>query len=215
MRRRTAPALASTAMLPYPRCMARRRPDPAAPVSADDAALFRDAIGPVRELEVPEPPPSPPRPAPQPRQRDADEAAALEASRSFSAALDASAAGDAIEYLAEGLSPRLLRRLKRGHYRVQDELDLHRMTVPEAEAALRRFLQESLAAEHHCLCIVHGKGLRSGADGPVLKVWVEHWLRRRVDVLACVSAPPALGGTGAVLVLLAPRRQGVGVTRAR
>ena len=206
MRRASAPRLAPRAALAYPRAMTKRRPVPPEPVSADDATLFRTAIGPVRELESPAAPPARPRPAPRPRQREADEAAALEASHHFPTALDASLYGEVIEYLAEGLSPRVLQRLKRGHYSVQDEIDLHRMTAPEAESALRRFLHECRVEERHCILIVHGKGLRSGPEGPVLKGLVEYWLRRRADVLAFASAPPAQGGTGAVLVLLSPRR---------
>ena len=207
MRRAAAPRLARSARLPYPRSMTKRRSVPSDPVSADDAALFRAAIGPVREMDAPAAPPAPAPPSPRPRQREADEAAALEASHHFPTALAASLYGEAIDYLAEGFSPRILRRLKRGQYSVQDEIDLHRMTGSEAESALRLFLQECRAADRHCIRIVHGKGLRSGPEGPVLKGLVEHWLRRRADVLAYASAPPAQGGTGAVLVLLAARRR--------
>ncbi|MEO5625059.1 MAG: Smr/MutS family protein, partial [Dokdonella sp.] len=58
---------------------------------------------------------------------------------------------------------------------------------------------------HHdllCVRIVHGKGLRSKAAGPVLKQLTDSMLRRRADVLAFTSARPAQGGTGAVIVLL-------------
>lgn len=116
--------------------------------------------------------------------------------------------GDAVEYLKDGLSSRLLRQLKRGQFSVRDELDLHHMTSPSAAASLRRFLHECRLDEHYCVRIVHGKGLRSGNDGPVLKGVVEHLLRQREDVLAFASAPAAQGGTGAVLVLLARRRSG-------
>lgn len=202
-----APRLACAIVLAYPRPMSRKRRTPPAPVSDDDAALFRAAIGPVREFETAPTPPSAPRPEPLPRQREADEAAALEASHHFPTALEASLYGEVIEYLAAGLSPRMLRRLKRGHYSVQDEIDLHRMNAAQAESALRLFLQECRASGRHCVRIVHGKGLRSGPEGPVLKALVEHWLRRRSEVLAFASAPPAQGGTGAVLVLLAPPRR--------
>ena len=62
-----------------------------------------------------------------------------------------------------------------------------------------------------CVRIIHGKGMHgSGSiasrDVPVLKNLVDRLLRQRADVLAFHSAPPAQGGTGAVLVLLAPRR---------
>ena len=50
--------------------------------------------------------------------------------------------------------------------------------------------------------IVHGKGYRSGARGPVLKTAVNLWLRRHADVMAFVSARAIDGGAGAVYVLL-------------
>jgi DNA-nicking Smr family endonuclease len=190
----------------YARPMSKRRKLPQVEVSAEDAALFRAAIGEVREIEPAPAPPDVERPAPVPRQRDADEAAALEESHRDPGPGLATLPGDAVEYLKPGGSPRLLRRLKRAQFSVQDEIDLHSMGVAAAEAAMRVFLHECREAGHHCVRIVHGKGLRSGPEGPVLKALVEHWLRRRADVLAYASAPAAQGGTGAVLVLLAPTR---------
>lgn len=188
--------------------MSRRRASRSAPPSAEDAALFRAAIGPVRELPTADEPPSVPRPAPVPRQRDLDEAEALAQSRLRPFDLAAAALGEAAEHLQAGLAPRLLKRLKRGQYSVQDELDLHGMTVAVAEAALRRFVRESRSEGRYCVRIVHGKGLRSGLEGPVLKGVAEHLLRQRADVLAFASAPDAQGGTGALLVLLAAHRPG-------
>ncbi len=189
--------------------MRKRRTEPVPPPPPqDDAALFRSAIGPVRELAPTAAMPAAPKPPPRPRQREADEAAALAQSRAPSFDLAEAALGDAIEFLRDGLPPRLLRRLKRGEFSVEDELDLHRMTGAIAEAALRRFLHECHLAHSHCVRIVHGKGLRSGPEGPVLKGLVEHLLRQREDVLAFASAPAAQGGTGAVIVLLARRRPG-------
>jgi DNA-nicking Smr family endonuclease len=97
----------------------------------------------------------------------------------------------------------VLRKLRRGQYRVQAELDLHGLTVPEAKEELRAFLADAL--EHHirCVRVIHGKGLRSGHRGPVLKGVVSNVLRRVGPVLAYVSARHVDGGTGAVYVLLA------------
>jgi DNA-nicking Smr family endonuclease len=188
--------------------MARRRAPQSEPTSPEDAALFRAAIGPVRELPPAVAPPDVPRPAPLPRQRDLDEAEALAQSRLRPFDLAAAALGDAAEHLQAGLPPRLLKRLKRGQYSVQDELDLHGMSVAVAEASLRRFVRESRSEGRYCVRIVHGKGLRSGLEGPVLKGVAEHLLRQRADVLAYASAPDAQGGTGALLVLLAGHRPG-------
>lgn len=175
--------------------------------SRADIDLFHEAIGPVRRLEAPPAPPGAPPPAPRPRQREADEAQALRHSRLAPFELPDLTLGDGLEYLRQGHSPRLLRRLRRGQYSVQDEIDLHRMTVADAGAAVRRWLRECLAANRLCLRIVHGKGLGSGPEGPALRPHLDAWLRQREDVLAYTSAPPAQGGTGATLVLLAGRRR--------
>ena len=98
----------------------------------------------------------------------------------------------------------VLRRLRRGEYRVQREIDLHGLTVAEAKQALREFLADALEQQVRCVRIIHGKGLRSGHRGPVLKAAVSAVLRRTGAVLAYVSARPVDGGTGAVYVLLSP-----------
>ena len=96
----------------------------------------------------------------------------------------------------------MLRRLGRGQYAAEDELDLHGAHSRAAEQLLRDFLRDALDAGVACVRIVHGKGLRSRATGPVLKALTDRLLRRRDDVIAFASARPALGGTGAVVVLL-------------
>ncbi len=111
--------------------------------------------------------------------------------------------GELLEYLSDGFPPKLLKRLKRGQFAVQDEIDLHRMTRMQAQAVLRAFLAEAHHRGHRCVRVVHGKGLRSGENGPVLKVMVDQMLRLRGDVLAFASANVREGGSGAVVVLLA------------
>jgi DNA-nicking Smr family endonuclease len=97
----------------------------------------------------------------------------------------------------------VLRRLRRGEFRIQREIDLHGLTVAEAKLALRQFLIETLEQQVRCVRVIHGKGLRSGHRGPVLKTTVSAVLRRTGAVLAYVSARPVDGGTGALYVLLA------------
>jgi len=173
------------------------------PPEDDDAALFRSAIGPVRELPPIEAPPSPPRPRPRARMGERDEAEALGEFKALLAG-ELLEAGDALRYRRDEVPARVLKRLGQGQYAAQDELDLHSATAAGAEALLRRFLQEARAAGLPCVRIIHGKGL--GSDGvPILKNVVDRLLRQRADVLAYHSAPPAQGGTGAVLVLLRPR----------
>ena len=96
----------------------------------------------------------------------------------------------------------MLRKLRRGDYRVQGEIDLHGLNVSEAKQALREFLAQALMRQWRCVRIIHGKGLRSGNRGPVLKAMVGATLRKVGPVLAYVSARQVDGGTGAVYVLL-------------
>jgi DNA-nicking Smr family endonuclease len=101
------------------------------------------------------------------------------------------------------VSETVLRQLRRGVFRVESEIDLHGMTVAEAAARLNEFLRAARTREWRCVRVIHGKGLRSGNRGPVLKNTVNTLLRRTAAVLAFASARPADGGTGATLVLLA------------
>ena len=112
------------------------------------------------------------------------------------------AAGDELVYYRPEIQPMVVRRLRRGEYRVQREIDLHGLTVAEAKQALRQFLIQALESRVRCVRVVHGKGLRSGLRGPVLKAAVSAVLRRSGAVLAVVSARQVDGGTGAVYVLL-------------
>jgi DNA-nicking Smr family endonuclease len=96
----------------------------------------------------------------------------------------------------------LLRQLRRGHFSVRAEIDLHEMSAAVARRAIHGFLDESRRNREFCVRIVQGKGLRSRNAGPVLKRLAARLLARRRDVLAYASARPAQGGTGAVVVLL-------------
>jgi DNA-nicking Smr family endonuclease len=97
---------------------------------------------------------------------------------------------------------RTLRQLKRGSFAIEAEVDLHGQSQSSARDELARFLDDCRRAGRRCVRIIHGKGYRSGARGPILKSAVNDWLRRDMDVMAFVSARPIDGGTGAVYVLL-------------
>jgi len=114
--------------------------------------------------------------------------------------------GDELAFHRPRVSRQVLRRLRRGHYSIGAEIDLHGLRARDAQAALAAFLADCVTRGCACVRVVHGKGLRSGRNGPVLKPAVDGWLRRRDEVLAFVSARPADGGTGAVYVLLRERR---------
>lgn len=110
--------------------------------------------------------------------------------------------GDELSYRRPHVPEAILTKLRRGHFAVDAEIDLHGLTAIEARAALREFITE--AAERHMTCVrvIHGKGRRSGPRGPVLKNMVNHWLQRSDVVLAFGSARAVDGGSGAIYVLL-------------
>ncbi len=176
----------------------KRPPDPR--VSDDDTALFRAAVGDAVPLRAPQRRAGADRkPPPVPVQSLLDEHAALAESRSGPLGPDVE---DEASFVQAGVSPQLLRKLRRGHWVVQDDLDLHGLTRAEARAAVAAFLRESLRRARRCVRIVHGKGLGSKNREPVLKAKVRVWLAQREEVLAFCQAPATQGGSGAVLVLL-------------
>ncbi len=167
-----------------------------------DAELFRTAMADVRPLRQDKVAESAPPPPPIPRQALADQREVMETLLSDDYDPEALETGEELVYCKPGLQRRVLRKLRRGHYSLAGELDLHGMTVPMAREALRAFLGLCRARDYRCVRIIHGKGRRSSNRGPVLKAKVDHWLRQRDDVLAFCSARPADGGNGAVYVLL-------------
>ena len=179
--------------------------DPRDDDNDDDAALFRAAVGPVRELPPTPEPPGRPRPRPRARMAERDEAQAREEFRMGRGEAFAVDRGDVLSWRRDRVPPRTFRRLQQGQYAAQDELDLHHADAATAEALLRRFLLEARDAGLGCVRVVHGKGIHSTDSLPVLKNIVDRVLRQRSEVLAFHSAPPAQGGTGAVLVLLSSR----------
>ena len=178
-----------------------KRRAPAGPTPVE-RALFRGAVADAVPLASDKVHHEPPRIPPIPRQRLRDEAAALSESLS-PASLDIRLeGGDELSFLRSGLPRTLLKDLRRGRWVMQAELDLHGMNRDQARQALIEFVSASLARDHRCLRIVHGKGLRSPGREPVLKELVRHWLAQRSEVLAYCQARAADGGAGAVTVLL-------------
>lgn len=110
--------------------------------------------------------------------------------------------GSEWSYLRPGIPRQTLRKLRRGHWKIQAELDLHGMTRDQARYALVAFLDECGKYKVRCVCIIHGRGLSSKNQEPVLKSRIGSWLTQRDDVLAFCQANPEQGGSGAVLVLL-------------
>jgi DNA-nicking Smr family endonuclease len=152
----------------------------------------------AKRVELPRP-----RPRPTPQQTRRDERAALAESLSAPLSLDdAIDSGEELAFVRDGIGRDVLRKLRRGHWVVQGELDLHGMNRQHALFHTDQFLKESVKRGRRCVRIVHGKGLGSRNREPVLKGLLRKWLQQRADVLAFSQAPSAQGGSGAVLVLL-------------
>ncbi|HEV2701092.1 MAG TPA: Smr/MutS family protein [Steroidobacteraceae bacterium] len=170
---------------------------------AEGAALFRAATRGVKPLTHALPVSAD---APKPRVRArftrADRQAVLDEILHGAPDEPQISAADPSLFARPVVSATTLRKLRRGQYRVQAELDLHGLTQAQARLQLSEFLAAALAGNARCVRIVHGKGLRSGSKGPVLRQLVNGVLRRSAQVLAFASARQVDGGTGAVYVLL-------------
>ncbi len=171
-------------------------------IADDEKDLFRAEVGPVRRLRSHRDHSRPPAPRPVPHQLKRDERLVIEELASAPIDFSQVETGEEISYLRDGLHRRTLGRLRRGHWRVQDEIDLHEMNLSAATQSVREFLEEARGAGFGCVKIIHGKGLRSGPDGPQLKRMTAGLLARHPRVCAFASARPNDGGTGAVYVLL-------------
>lgn len=111
--------------------------------------------------------------------------------------------GEYIEWARSSVRKDLLEKLHQGHFSVQDYIDLHGMTLREAEYAFTSFFKEALKRGLFCIKVIHGRGLRS-PEGPVLKEALKRWLNRKFRkwVLAYSTAQDRDGGLGATYILL-------------
>jgi DNA-nicking Smr family endonuclease len=183
----------------------KRMPEPGANQDdAPDAAVFRSAMRDVKPLPPRESRAATLAPRSRPRARKPLDAAENLDQRMplISAATEAESAGAVLSFRRSGIRDQVMRRLRRGLYPSEDELDLHGLNQTAARDRLAEFIAHSRDCGRRCVRIVHGKGYRSGARGPVLKAAVNLWLRRHLDVMAFTSARAIDGGTGAVYVLL-------------
>ena len=177
-------------------------------IKNSDRALFRDAVGAIRPVDRNRTESRRPRPRPVPRQSMAEQRAVL--AEMADGDLDPAdlETGDELIYRGPGLQERQFRKLRRGQFAVQAELDLHGLTVDAARQAVAEFLASCRILEQRCVRIIHGKGKGSHQRKPVIKTRLSRWLRQRSEVLAFCSARPVDGGTGAVYVLLKGGKRG-------
>lgn len=168
----------------------------------DEKSLFEQAIRGVRKLKNDKIKPHRKRVKPIPQQRISDEQGCLQESLTMPFTNDDIETGEELIYSRGGVQNSVMRKLKRGHYPIEAELDLHRLTAQGAYEAMVQFLSHCQQRGIRCVRIIHGKGLGSKEKKPVLKGKVNQWLQRRDDILAFCSATPVDGGTGAIYVLL-------------
>jgi DNA-nicking Smr family endonuclease len=178
--------------------------------AAADSDLFRREIGAVAPLNAP--PRAPARrapPVPLPLQTQRDEQAVLHEAISDDfdpeALLDTD---DSLYYHRPGVSAEVVKKLRRGTWIVQAQLDLHGMRREEARESLQAFIREAGKRGLRCVRVIHGKGLGSVGKEPVLKGKVRAWLVQKEEVIAFCQARAHDGGAGAVLVLLQPHPPG-------
>ncbi|MBP6901212.1 MAG: Smr/MutS family protein [Burkholderiaceae bacterium] len=167
--------------------------------------LFARSVGKVHalrdhglaELQLPKPPPIP-------RQRELDEQAALAESLSDEVTLESLLlTDDGLSFRRAGIGPDVVTRLRRGHWALQGQVDLHGHNRDEARELLAAFIRESQRRGMRCVRVVHGKGNGSPGRQPVLKGKVQKWLAQCAEVIAFAQASGPQGGAGALVVLLA------------
>jgi DNA-nicking Smr family endonuclease len=169
-----------------------------------EADIFRLSVGKVEALKTaPKHQPPAARPAPIAYQHLADEQAALQ--ESLSDEFDAESLLDTDEnlsYTRPGIGSDVVGKLRKGHWVIQAQLDLHGLRRDQARDSLGEFLRKCCRNGVRCVRIIHGKGLGSVNKEPVLKNKVKNWLIQKDEVLAFSQATAADGGSGALIVLL-------------
>jgi len=189
------------------------RPPEHDPAPEDDQTLFARAMADVSPLDGRRRTQAPPRPsAAGPRirldpqlQEDLEVLARLADLVNGTAPLDIRFTDEYVEGFAPGLNPELVERLRQGVFPVQDYIDLHGLSVDEARGEVEGFLGRSRTLGYRSVLIVHGRGLGSQGQVPVLKKAVVGWLSKksfRSQVLGFCTARPMDGGAGALYVLL-------------
>lgn len=171
---------------------------------AREANLFRKEMGDAvvlpahgRRINTPD------RPPPYPVQTELDEQAALAATMSDEIDIERLLDTDAnLSYRRPAISLDSVRKLRKGHWSIKAQLDLHGLRTEEARDALVLFLNTCQRKDWRCVRVIHGKGLGSPDKEPILKGKVLRWLVQRDEVLAFCQARPNDGGSGALLVLL-------------
>lgn len=170
-------------------------------LTQEDKDLFRQSIGQVKTLDsnkVLLNQKDKPKPYPKPTKTDLDDSLFNDTTTD----LEKVGLEDSLSYTAPGLQNNVLKKLRKGHFGLDADIDLHGLTSNAAKNQLLVFLNNCIASNYRCVHIVHGKGYRSADSQPVLKNDLNLWLRQHKNVQAFCSAPQSAGGTGALYILL-------------
>ena len=189
---------------------AKHHPKPAAECPEDAANAFREAMADVTPL----PSDGPSRVPAPPVRRTPPRFLAQEEMEVYTRLVDL-VAGDGpfeitfsdeyVDGAVVGLSPEILRKLRKGEFSYREYVDLHGCSRLEAKEKTIHFVKRSFARGFRCILVVCGRGLNSRDKEPVLKQGMVKWLTRarlKRFVLAFASARSCDGGAGAFYVLL-------------
>ena len=173
-------------------------------VAAQEANLFRNSVGKVEPMPQKDKlAPGAPRAPLTPREKEQEAAAVLRESLSDLFEVDALMEEDpALSYTRSGVGADVVRKMRKGYWPVQDELDLHGLRRDAARDGIGEFLRQAARRNVRCVRVIHGKGLGSKGQEPVLKSMVHSWLVQKDEVIAFCAARPSGGGDGALIVLL-------------
>ncbi len=111
---------------------------------------------------------------------------------------------ESLSFRRPGIGPEVVRKLRRGVWAIQAQLDLHGLRRDAARERLALFIHEARRGGLRCVRVIHGKGNGSPGREPVLKAKVQGWLVQKQEVIAFTQARASDGGTGALMVLLGP-----------
>ena len=176
-------------------------PDPKG-VTKDDIKLFRQTIVEVETIKYDGVDLSTPKPPPVPNQTILSEQETFNQMANDPFDIPDVEIGDELYFRRSGVQEQIIRKLRRGQFAIESELDLHGMTVNVAKKELNDFLYYCQSTNRRCIRIIHGKGHGSVNKIPVLKNKLNKWLQRYDSILAFCSAPSHDGGTGAIYVLI-------------
>ncbi|MES2149960.1 MAG: Smr/MutS family protein [Pseudomonadota bacterium] len=192
------------------RAVAKAEQEQRAQVARQEAGLFQNALGGVKPMPKSDRyvPPSVAKglvqgaPA-RPRTQAEDDAAVLREMMSDQFEVDHLLEDDpSLSFTRAGVGPDVVRKLRKGHWPVQDELDLHGLRRDGAREQIGEFLRRAASRKLRCVCIIHGKGLGSAGGEPVLRSMVHSWLEQKDEVIAFCAANVDGRSHGALIVLL-------------